>query len=113
LGTIWNPEVAPRSTAVMDKSSRGEKLNVELVSRPLPETNSSVRTASDKFPSRVRASETNIFFSHAGPEVHRRYHASRFLFMRPESGKFSEAGNEILGAQVRVLLFVLEILVSS
>jgi len=98
----------------MDKSSRGEKLNVELVSRPLPETNSSVRTASDKFPSRVCASETNIFFSHAGPEVHHRYHASRFLFMRfVESGKFSEAGNEILGAQVRVLLFVLEILVSS
>lgn len=32
LGTIWNPEVAPWSTAVMDKSSRGEKLNVELVS---------------------------------------------------------------------------------
>lgn len=65
LGTIWNPEVAPRSMAVMDKSSRGEKLNVELVSpQPLPETNSSVRTAFDKCSSRTRVhtGETKIFF---------------------------------------------------
>lgn len=60
LGTIWNPEVAPRSTVVMDKSSREEKLNVELVSDHFRERIVPSERLSINF--RARASKTRIFF---------------------------------------------------
>lgn len=82
LGTIWNPEVAPRSTAVMDKSSRGEKLNVELVSNhfrkrivPSEQLSINFRRACE------RQRGENIFLL-AGQMCR---HAFHFLFMR--SGK--------------------------
>lgn len=84
LGTIWNPEVAPRSTPVTDKSSRGEKLNVELVSvhfrkRIVPSERLPINFRREPRREHTQARDENIF-SLAGQM---RRHASHFLFTRP------------------------------
>lgn len=93
LDMLWNPKVASRSTVVMDKSPRVEKLNVELVSKHFWKRIVPSRTPFDKFSSRACQPVEKYFFARRDKcaVMHIASYLRFSAFQRTASGTFSKS----------------------